>query len=762
MNPAQPYVPYMMPPRKEVSNKDDPHAPTINGVIEQVTTELKQILKRDFNKKMVEYTAFKKLESWWDEEQNKATYTACPDKAQEMLTKDNINVLLEANRESNINLDSIGLGSSFGLGLRASLPKMPSFRRKKVPSPIIMDEDSRKTSDQEEMVQDSDPESRTRAPLRRVRKASSSSSNSSSSAFSSSSEVETSASESESSDEEETAPVRARTPDDRTTPIPTEHEFAQMEDESTRMEEESMQIEDESTTQMEDGEITDEEPRKETPKKPEMKMYDSDEMSEGEREYLERRKRNTEYMEQIERERKQREVQEDVPKEPAIIIKEEKKVVVVEERRTEVEEQKYLERREAEREALLSLDRNPEPPMQENGEYSAINALMQLASTKESSDEESLEVRKKKHMDNTVNGAIEPPKRVSESSDGSSSPRSQVTIEHSYCLPPSKEEPVLKPTAQDLAHDHGYTNQIKPIVEKPIAIEKYVEKPIVAEKAQKPKKTKPNYRQLQDIQNIIQQRPPPAVKHKERDMMQECTILYEFLTKGIDREDINYLRTSYEAMLADDSIGYWLNDTHWVDHCVTDLYSSPPKRRKRDDTRVHSSGSARTEGFYKLEAREKAKYKYHHLKSQSQIVNPKMIQSKMQGLSREARSNQRRLLTAFGIDTDSDLLKFNQLKFRKKHLKFAKSAIHDWGLFAMEPIAADEMVIEYVGQMVRPIVADLRETKYEATGIGSSYLFRIDLDTIIDATKCGNLARFINHSCNVSVFLIYYIEILLL
>jgi histone-lysine N-methyltransferase SETD1 len=90
------------------------------------------------------------------------------------------------------------------------------------------------------------------------------------------------------------------------------------------------------------------------------------------------------------------------------------------------------------------------------------------------------------------------------------------------------------------------------------------------------------------------------------------------------------------------------------------------------------------------------------------------------------------------------------LQFRKKQLKFAKSAIHDWGLFAMEPIAADEMVIEYVGQMVRPVVADLRERHYEATGIGSSYLFRIDVDTIIDATKCGNLARFINHSCNVS------------
>ena len=72
------------------------------------------------------------------------------------------------------------------------------------------------------------------------------------------------------------------------------------------------------------------------------------------------------------------------------------------------------------------------------------------------------------------------------------------------------------------------------------------------------------------------------------------------------------------------------------------------------------------------------------------------VVSKVQQL-REARSNQRRLLTAFGNDMDSDLFRFNQLKFRKKQLRFGKSFIHDWGLFAMEPIAADEMVIEYVG-----------------------------------------------------------------
>ena len=157
-----------------------------------------------------------------------------------------------------------------------------------------------------------------------------------------------------------------------------------------------------------------------------------------------------------------------------------------------------------------------------------------------------------------------------------------------------------------------------------------------------------------------------------------------------------------------------------------------------------------------MEAREKAKYKYHMSRTgftceqDADRRATNAVVSKVQQL-REARSNQRRLLTAFGNDMDSDLFRFNQLKFRKKQLRFGKSFIHDWGLFAMEPIAADEMVIEYVGQRIRPIVADLRESKYESLGIGSSYLFRIDLESIIDATKCGNLARFINHSCNVSI-----------
>lgn len=79
----------------------------------------------------------------------------------------------------------------------------------------------------------------------------------------------------------------------------------------------------------------------------------------------------------------------------------------------------------------------------------------------------------------------------------------------------------------------------------------------------------------------------------------------------------------------------------------------------------------------------------------------------------------------------------------------------------MESIAADEMVTEYVGEVIRQPIADIRERRYEEMGIGSSYLFRVDQDTIIDATTKGNLARFINHCCDVSQMKYLYLVVLI-
>ncbi|KAK0652226.1 SET1-like protein [Cercophora newfieldiana] len=185
------------------------------------------------------------------------------------------------------------------------------------------------------------------------------------------------------------------------------------------------------------------------------------------------------------------------------------------------------------------------------------------------------------------------------------------------------------------------------------------------------------------------------------------------------------------------------------------------------------TGCARTEGVKKILNSEKSKYLPHHIKvkkareerqanagkngkdtaaSAAEAARLAAESLVAKGNSRANRVNNRRFVADLNdqrktLGQDSDVLRFNQLKKRKKPVKFARSAIHNWGLYAMENIPKDDMIIEYVGEEVRQQIAEIRENRYLKSGIGSSYLFRIDDNTVIDATKKGGIARFINHSC---------------
>ncbi|KNZ47308.1 histone-lysine N-methyltransferase SETD1 [Puccinia sorghi] len=208
----------------------------------------------------------------------------------------------------------------------------------------------------------------------------------------------------------------------------------------------------------------------------------------------------------------------------------------------------------------------------------------------------------------------------------------------------------------------------------------------------------------------------------------------------------------------------------------------------------HSTGSSRTEGYYHIASSQKAIYLPQRNKAiidvgsiaatttATTVSNPNQFSAL--AVSRSTRVNSRRFILNMeqnkkasiqsgnnptnnsanealdsqqpqptslsnpSTDTVADVLKFNQLRTRKKQLKFSRSPIHDWGLYAMETIPAGEMVIEYVGEVIRQAVADRREKLYERMGIGSSYLFRVDDDLVVDATKKGNLGRLINHCCS--------------
>jgi histone-lysine N-methyltransferase SETD1 len=92
----------------------------------------------------------------------------------------------------------------------------------------------------------------------------------------------------------------------------------------------------------------------------------------------------------------------------------------------------------------------------------------------------------------------------------------------------------------------------------------------------------------------------------------------------------------------------------------------------------------------------------------------------------------------------------NSTTERQKRVVINKSSIHAIGAFAGECIKKGDFVIEYMGEVIGSKLADQRERDYNACGIGSSYLFRIDDVCVVDATIVGNLARFLNHSCDVS------------
>ncbi|KAJ8774382.1 hypothetical protein K2173_011631 [Erythroxylum novogranatense] len=84
----------------------------------------------------------------------------------------------------------------------------------------------------------------------------------------------------------------------------------------------------------------------------------------------------------------------------------------------------------------------------------------------------------------------------------------------------------------------------------------------------------------------------------------------------------------------------------------------------------------------------------------------------------------------------------------RKRLTFGKSGIHGFGIFAKQPFRAGDMVIEYIGELVRPPIADRRERFIYNSLVGAgTYMFRIDDERVIDATRAGSIAHLINHSC---------------
>jgi len=192
-----------------------------------------------------------------------------------------------------------------------------------------------------------------------------------------------------------------------------------------------------------------------------------------------------------------------------------------------------------------------------------------------SSDEEGSFVKykretiKRKIVDEDLEQPVELKKRLlngDKSTSETDENQSTVFSDHSYCMPQQVYSP---PPILDWETDMETTDNV--IESQPIIINEQKILDIPPKKIKQPLAV----RDSNTIENvadhvIVQKHRDNKVKTKyfnRRDGVQEATVLFEFLTKGIDVEDIHYLKQSYDLLLNNKTQQhYWMTETHWVSH----------------------------------------------------------------------------------------------------------------------------------------------------------------------------------------------------
>ena len=83
---------------------------------------------------------------------------------------------------------------------------------------------------------------------------------------------------------------------------------------------------------------------------------------------------------------------------------------------------------------------------------------------------------------------------------------------------------------------------------------------------------------------------------------------------------------------------------------------------------------------------------------------------------------------------------------KQRRIVVRNSPIHGRGVFALRKIPKGTRIIEYKGRLITDKEADRRYSRAHEHS-PHTMLFSVDGGWVIDATRHGNSARWINHSC---------------
>jgi uncharacterized protein len=82
-----------------------------------------------------------------------------------------------------------------------------------------------------------------------------------------------------------------------------------------------------------------------------------------------------------------------------------------------------------------------------------------------------------------------------------------------------------------------------------------------------------------------------------------------------------------------------------------------------------------------------------------------------------------------------------------RRIQVRRSGVHGKGVFAVQPIAEGETIVEYVGEVITWKEAQRRHP-HDPNDPNHTFYFHVDDKHVIDAKHGGNSSRWINHSCD--------------